>query len=202
MRFAAVLAVALVPAAACAGEATLDGVTFSIPQGTEFYVPPPHAGKVEPAGLQAAVDRNRSEGPTREAANLLFSSTRANGKPVVVVAVRAPDSGPAAERARKAVAEARFEDGVAVLSPRTLYGRETDRTGYAVRTGLDFAPEALVTCGRASAERGTCDVIAGVDGRFRVSVHEIRMASDAPGDVRDAAVSALREALPRGAAPR
>lgn len=199
MRFAAALALVAMPAIACAGEATLDGVTFAIPQGSEFYVPPPHAGKVEPGALQAAVDRNRSEGPTREAANLLFTSTREKGKPVLVVAVREPGSGPAAERARKAVEEARFDDGVAVLSPLTLYGRETDRTGYAVRTGLDFAPEALVTCGRASADKGTCDVVAKVGERLRVGVHELPVASASPAAVRDAAVSALRDALPRGA---
>lgn len=206
MRFIQALALAglsfLSATPAAASEAVLDGVTYALPDDMGFVVPPPHAGVVPAGRLQQAVDRNRAEGPGRVSAEVLFASVGLPGRPTVVLLQEQPPSHPSNARIRQGLQGARYEDGVAVLPGEALFEGGAGKLAYAVRTGLDFAPEAYAICGKVEGGAVDCALQATLGGRLRLVVQHAGLATAATDVMRGSVAAVIRSVLPHGMAAR
>lgn len=195
LAIVAALVATTIPAAAERAQAVVDGIRYRLPEGASFAVPM-RPDRIRPADLQAAVDRNRdpaTPGPKK----LLFLANSKDGVRVLVAKFDPAD--PAALAQSQAEAKATMpEDGVVQVTPRedaAFKGK-----WYWVRTGVDFAPEARVTCAD-EAPRSRCNVRTVLDGKLVLNTWDVLDQSTHAG-IRDGAAASIRSALPDGLRPQ
>ena len=196
---AALLALVIAPVAvpAMAEEAVVDGVRFVIPDGTKFFMTPPNAGIVRGTDVQAVLDRNRAASARHGGVKILFTTTARDATPDVVLAVEPPADHPFhAQRARMRALP--HTEGVAYVPKDVAPPDEHPLRWYSVATGLDYAPEAAVSCGPRSYGPEACLMALTLDGRLRLALRGFTVDETSPSGIRNSVVDAVTRTLPDG----
>ena len=196
---AALVALLIAPVAlpAMAEEALVDGVRFVAPDGTGFFMPPPNAGIVRGADVQAVLDKNRAASARRGGVKILFMTTAYPGKPVVVVSVEPPADHPFHAQ-REQMRALPHTEGVANVPKELAPPDEHPLRWYSVDTGLDYAPEAAVSCGPRSDGTEACLMALTLDGKLRLTLRGFAVDKTTPVGIRKAVVEAVNKTLPDG----
>jgi len=197
---------------ASAVEGTLDGVVYSLPEGSRFELQTLHLP--EPDKLQEKVDELRAKAPPDSLLILFRSRPFAKDAPLTLSPTPTKPKGtPKAQpilslfreptkladyriAIDRAVKDASFRDGVAKItvkepvSDKAMFARS-----YAVRTGLVFAPDADVHCNDLSV--GTrCFVEVARPGRLRLRWNSIVIDETSPQAVKSHVRDLIAKALP------